>query len=87
MNTILRGLRAFVASPIFLELVRQLLRWIGVLLMTVGVPESIARLTTHEDAVMALIGAAMYATAETGWLATKWNQFKAWLKARRKAGR
>lgn len=87
MQTFLRLLRGAVASPLFLELVRQFLRWVGVWLMTIGVPESIAGLTTHEDAVMAVIGAAMYATAETGWLATKWNQLKAWLKARRKGRR
>lgn len=87
MNTILRMLRAAVASPIFLELVRQFLRWVGVWLMTVGVPENIAGLTTHEDAVMAVMGAAMYATAETGWLAAKWKQFQAWRAKRRKGGR
>ncbi len=87
MLTILRALQAIAASPLFLELVRQFLRWLGVWLMTIGVPESIAELTTHEDAVMAVIGAAMYATADTGWLATKWKQFQAWRKARRKARR
>ena len=34
----LSALSAFVASPLFLELSRQFLRWVGVGLMTVGVP-------------------------------------------------
>ncbi len=71
-------LRVFVASPIFMELVRQFMRWAGVWLMTIGVPENIAGLTTHEDAVMGVIGFAMYLVADTGWLAVKWKQFRAW---------
>lgn len=71
--------RLFFASPFFLELVRQVLRWAGVWLMTIGVPESIAGLTTHEDAIMGVVGLAMYAVADTGWLAAKWRQFQAWM--------
>ena len=74
----LRALSALVASPLFLELVRQFMRWVGVWLMTIGVPESIAGLTTREDAIMGVIGFFMYLTAETGWLAVKWKQFKVW---------
>jgi hypothetical protein len=70
--------RAFVASPIFLELVRQFLRWVGVWLMTIGVPESIVGLTANEDAVMGVVGFIMYLVADAGWLEVKWKQFKEW---------
>ena len=65
-------------NPLALELIRQLLRWLGVWLMTVGVPEELAGLTTHEDFVFAVAGAIMYAVADTGWLVAKWRQFRAW---------
>ena len=71
-------LRAFIASPFFLELVRQFLRWIGVWLMTIGIPENIAGLTMHEDAIMGAVGFAMYLAADGGWLAAKWRQFQDW---------
>jgi hypothetical protein len=63
-------------NPLFLELVRQVLRWGGVWLMTVGVPESIAGLTANEDAVFGAAGLLMYLVADTGWLAAKW---RAWM--------
>lgn len=65
-------------NALVLELIRQGLRWAGVWLMTIGVPENIAGLTTHEDAVAAVAGAVMYAVADTGWLAVKWKQFRKW---------
>ncbi len=74
----MKMLRLFFATPFFLELVRQFMRWAGVWLMTLGIPESIAGLTSHEDAIMGVVGFAMYAVADTGWLAAKWRQFKAW---------
>lgn len=75
-------LRLFFATPFFLEIVRQFMRWLGVWLMTIGVPESIAGLTSHEDAIMGVVGFAMYAVADTGWLAAKWRQFRAWRAAK-----
>lgn len=77
-------MRAFLTSPWFLELVRQFMRWVGVLLMTIGVPESLAGLTSHEDAVMGVVGFCLYATADGGWLASKWKQLKAWLANKRR---
>lgn len=65
-------------NPLAMELIRQVLRWLGVWLMTIGVPESIAGLTTHEDAVLGVAGFIMYLVADTGWLAVKWKQFRAW---------
>lgn len=65
-------------NPLALEILRQVLRWLGVWLMTVGVPEEIAGLTMHEDFVLAVAGAVMYAVADTGWLMVKWKQFKNW---------
>jgi len=80
------ALKAFLFSPIAMELIRQALRWAGVWLMTIGVPESIAGLTTREDAVMGVVGFIMYLTADTGWLSVKWQQFRAW-QAKRKAAK
>lgn len=68
-------------NPLAMELIRQVLRWLGVWLMTIGVPESIAGLTTHEDAVLGVAGFIMYLVADTGWLAVKWKQFRAWWSA------
>ena len=63
-------------NPIVLEIVRQTLRWIGVWLMTVGVPESIASLATHEDAVFGIAGFVMYLVADGGWIAAKWRAWR-----------
>lgn len=71
-------MRTFLTSPWFLELVRQFMRWVGLALMTLGVPESLAGLTSHEDAVMGVVGFCIYALADGGWLASKWKQLKAW---------
>ena len=63
-------------NPLVLEICRQFLRWFGVWLMTIGVPEPIAALTAHQDAAAGLAGFIMYALADTGWLAAKWRQWK-----------
>jgi hypothetical protein len=63
-------------NPLVLEICRQFLRWFGVWLMTIGVPENIASLTSHQDAAAGLAGFIMYALADTGWLAAKWRQWK-----------
>ncbi|MGL5830021.1 MAG: hypothetical protein ACRC0L_10690 [Angustibacter sp.] len=65
-------------NPIALELVRQLLRWLGVWLMTIGVPEELAGLTTHEDTVLGVAGFIMYLVADTGWLVARWRAIVAW---------
>ncbi len=76
-------MRAFLTSQWFLELVRQFMRWVGVWLMTIGIPEPIAAMTAHDDAVMGVVGFCIYLTADGGWLASKWKQFKAWWGKRR----
>lgn len=63
-------------NALLLELVRQLLRWTGVWLMTLGVPENIAGLTAHEDVIMGVVGFLMYLTADTGWLVAKYRELK-----------
>jgi hypothetical protein len=80
-------MRAFLTSPWFLELVRQFMRWVGVWLMTIGVPESLAGMTSHEDAVMGVVGFCIYLTADGGWLASKWKQVRTWWAKRRRARR
>lgn len=74
----LKAIRVFVATPFFLELVRQFLRWVGVWLMTIGIPENVAGLTAHEDAIMGVVGFVAYLVADGGWLAAKWRQFQVW---------
>ncbi len=78
MTKLLSLLRMFIATPFFAELVRQSLRWIGVWLMTIGVPESIAGLTSREDAIMGVIGFVAYLAADTGWAAGLVTRYKAW---------
>ena len=65
-------------NPLLLELIRQGLRWLGVWLMTIGVPESIVQLTGQEDVIMGIAGFVMYAIADTSWLVTFWRRCKAW---------
>ena len=69
-------------NPLALELVRQLFRWLGVWLMTIGVPEQIAGLTSNEDFILGVAGFIMYLIADTGWLVAKWNQIRAQLTPR-----
>ena len=65
-------------NALILELIRQAMRWLGVWAMTIGVPENIANLTTHEDFIVGVAGFIMYAIADGGWLAVKWKAFRAW---------
>lgn len=68
-------------TPVVLEIVRQVLRWIGVWLMTVGVPDELVGLTSNEDFIDGVTGFIMYALADAGWLVVKWKQFWAWWKS------
>lgn len=61
-------------NPLFLELVRQCLRWVGVWLMTVGVPEEVASLTSRQDFIVFVAGLVSYAAADTGWAVSLWNR-------------
>lgn len=63
-------------NALTLELVRQAMRLLGVWLMTIGVPKSLAIMTTSEDAIVAVTGLIMYAIADGSWLVTKWKQFR-----------
>ena len=64
-------------NPLLLELIRQALRWLGVWLMTIGVPEGVANLTAHEDVIVGVAGFISYAVADGGWIVAKWRQWRA----------
>jgi hypothetical protein len=57
--------------PFAFELSRQLLRWLGVWLMTLGLPEDVAALIEHPEAVEMLAGAISYIAAEVFWALAK----------------
>ena len=61
-------------NPLALEFARQVLRWAGVYLMTMGLPEEFAALVQHPDVAAGLAGLIMYAVADTGWIAAKVRQ-------------
>ena len=63
-------------NPLVLEIIRQILRWLGVWLMTVGVPSELAALFDHPAAVDFVAGVILYAMADTGWLMAKWRQWR-----------
>lgn len=66
-------------NPLFLELARQGMRLIGVLLMNLPwVPDSVVALTGNEEVILWFAGLISYALADGGWLVTKWHQFRAW---------
>lgn len=64
-------------SPLALELLRQLLRWLGIWLVAAGVPEPLARLLEHPEAAAFVGGLISIAIAETGWLIAKVRQWLA----------
>ncbi len=61
-------------NPLLLEFVRQVLRWFGVWLMTIGVPENVASLTANEQFVTGVAGFVMYACSDLGWLVSFWKR-------------
>ena len=64
-------------NPLFLELIRQGLRLLGVLMMQAPwIPPSIVGLTGNEEVILWFAGVASYAIADTGWLMTKWRQWR-----------
>jgi len=66
-------------NPLLLEIVRQLLRWLGLALINVPfIPEAIVGLTSNEEIILWVAGLVSYALADTGWLVAKWHQFRAW---------
>jgi hypothetical protein len=69
-------------SSFVLELVRQLLRWLSVWLISVGLPEPLAALVQDPEFVANVAAAISLSIAEGGWVVVKAKQFRAWLRAR-----
>ena len=69
------------SSQLTYELIRQALRWAGIYLSAVGLPDAYAA-TFRDPAFVQAIGGGLIAIAESGWLAAKWRQFRAWRAAR-----
>ena len=64
-------------NPLFLELIRQGLRLLGVALMNIPwVPSSFVALTSNEEVILWAAGVVSYAIADTGWLMTKYRQWR-----------
>lgn len=68
-------------SQLTYELIRQALRWAGIYLAAVGLPDEYAA-TFQDPAFVQAIGGGLIGIAESGWLAAKWRQFRAWRAAR-----
>jgi hypothetical protein len=64
-------------TPLVLEIVRQVLRWAGVWLMTIGLPDEVVALTANEDVIVGVAGFISYALADGGWIVAKWRQWRA----------
>lgn len=60
-----------------LELVRQILRLLGLWLVTMGLPADLAKLLDHPDAAALTMGLISYALAEMGWIGAKWRHWRA----------
>ena len=70
-------------TSVKLELVRQLLRLVGFVLVQVPfMPDSFVGLTDDEDVIMWVSGLLSYALAETGWLTVKAKALWAWYNSR-----
>ena len=64
-----------------LELARQLLRWLSIWLISVGLPEPVAALLEHPEFVAQLAAAVSLSLADGGWLVVKAKQLRAWWRA------
>ena len=64
-------------TPFATELSRQLLRWFGLYLVTVGMPETMRPLFEQPQAVAFVAGLLSYALAEVAWIVSRirrwWN--------------
>ena len=61
-------------TPAVNELLRQIMRWLGVYLMTLGLPQGMADMFADPafvDAVSGFVGFASYAAADFLWGASK----------------
>ena len=65
-------------TPLVTELIRQLLRLVGVYLMTIGLPPEAAALLEHPEVIGFVVGMVSYATADTAWLASLWMRWRKW---------
>lgn len=65
-----------------LELVRQVLRWISIYLIGVGLPEPIAVTLDNPELAAEIAAAITLSLADGGWLVVKAKQFRAWLRSR-----
>jgi hypothetical protein len=65
-------MREYAMPPIYAELIRQALRWLGVWLMTTNIlPPDLAALVDDPETVALVAGFASYALAELGWIGSK----------------
>ena len=58
-----------------LEILRQVLRLLGLGLVTIGFPASVAALLEHPDAAAVTLGLISYSLAELGWIGAKWREW------------
>jgi len=73
------------SSALILELVRQVLRWGGIYLVGIGLPDEYAA-TFTDPAFVQIVGGLLLSIAESGWLVAKWRQFRRWQSWRRMGG-
>ena len=59
------------SNALALELTRQLLRWLSIYLIGLGLPADLAALVAHPDIVANVAATAFLMLAETGWIMTK----------------
>jgi hypothetical protein len=72
-----------VPYSLVLELVRQMARWLVMVLLGFGVPDSLAKLVENPELVANVAAALVLALSEGGWVIVKFKQFKTGWGARR----
>lgn len=68
-------------SSLYLEFVRQMLRWLALYLLGIGMPEPLAAFVENPEFVAYVAATLSLALAEGGWLITKWKQLRNWLRS------
>ena len=63
-------------NALVLELTRQLLRWLSIYLVGVGLPDGLAALVAHPDVVENVAATLLMMLAETGWIMTKIRKWR-----------
>lgn len=66
-------------SPFALEMIRQILRWLAVYLVALGLPASIQPWFEHPETVAVVAAIVSYLLADTGWLVSK---LRGWIRGR-----